>query len=187
MNGAEGDIRPTGGYDATGQILADAILQARGQAATQADGVLQTTYERVDMGPPTIEFDAARHGGPKVAASGFVQGLGQLGITLGAKVRLPDGWLERAFRYQAIRIGRSVIASMPGEPIHEIGMAIKVRKAMGFDRVLAAGLANGHGSHFTNPREFQVGGYEGMASMFDQGGGDALIDAARRQMDRLKP
>jgi len=188
LNGAEGDIRPTGGYDATGQLLADAILLARRQATTRADGVLQTTHEHVDMGPTVVEFDAVRHGGALVGQSGILQGMAQLGLTLGTRVRLPDGWLERSFRYQAIRIDRSVIASLPGEPIHELGLAIKLLgKGQGYEHVLAAGLANGHGSYFTTAREYQVGGYEGLASMFDQGGGAVLVESARRQMERLKP
>lgn len=188
INGCEGDIRPTGGYDATGQVLADAILQARNAASTQTDGVLQSACEQVDLGQPALSLALHRNAPPNIAHSGFVQGLASLGITLGIDFNIPNGWIEREFRFQAIRIDGSVLTTLPGEPLHEIGLTLKSDgKALGFEHVIPAALANGHGAYFTTDQEFQFGGYEGMATLFGAHTGSKVTDASRRQMQRLKP
>jgi neutral ceramidase len=187
VNGAEGDIKPKGDYDVTGQILADGILAARQAAQTSSTGVLQSVYEMVDMGQPYLGVTIASVGG-SIASNSFVQGMLTLGINPTLNVKIPNGLIEREFRYQAIRIGKTVIASMPGEPIHEMGLILKADgRGMGYDYVIPAGLANGHGSYFTTPTEYGFGGYEGMASLFGPQGGVILMDSCRRLMDRLKP
>ncbi|MGE0711768.1 MAG: neutral/alkaline non-lysosomal ceramidase N-terminal domain-containing protein [Planctomycetota bacterium] len=188
VNSAEGDIKPVGGYDPTGQVLADAIARARGAASADPAGILQTVHEQVDLGDPYLGLTLAGHAPASIAHSGFVTGLAALGINPGIRFKFPRGWVEREFRFQAIRIGADVIASMPGEPIHEIGLGIKQDgKALGFRHVLAAGLANGHGSYFTTAKEYGYGGYEGMASFFGPQNGDKLRDAVKQQMTKVKP
>lgn len=56
LNGCEGDIAPRGGYDPTGQILADAVLRARAAAVTTTGGFLGSVDERVDMGAATLDY-----------------------------------------------------------------------------------------------------------------------------------
>jgi hypothetical protein len=188
INGAEGDIKPTGSYDATGQLLADAILAARQSATTSPTAVLQSIHEIVDMGQPYIGIGLNTFNGTSANQSGFMAGLAALGINPQITFAFPNGWVDREFRYQAIRIGRTVLASMPGEPIHTIGLGIKADgHAMGFDHVIPAGLANGHGSYFTTPTEYGYGGYEAMASFFGPTNGDDLQANCHRLMDQLKP
>jgi len=190
MNGAEGDIAPTGGYDATGQLLADAVMAARANATTTPGGFLGSTCELVDMGQPVFDVSVQRIGSsmPNLTHNGFLNGLQNLGIGPGVSLALPRGWMENEFRYQAIRIGKAVIASMPGEPIHELGLLIKADgHAKGFDHVMTAGLANGHGAYFTSEKEYWYGGYEGIASLFGPKNGEILVNAAIRQMEKLKP
>ena len=188
VNGAEGDIRPTGGYDATGQLIADAIMAARAAAVTEPQGVVKSVHEVVDLGQPHIDWSPTRNGlSSAIANAGWVQALSALGVGLHLRVNLPSGWVEREFRFQGVRIGRGVFASLPGEPIHTLGLELKRDgRAMGYDLVIPAALANGHGAYFTTATEFQYGGYEGLASFFGPNNGQLLLDPARRVMQALR-
>lgn len=189
INGAEGDIKPVGGYDATGQLLCDAILRARQAATPQPAGVLASVHEQVDLGAPVLDWSASRQGtNSNINQNAIVQALQRFGLGVGASLALPQGWVEQEFRFQAIRVGRDVIASMPGEPIHLLGLGIKADgQSLGYGHVMAAGLANGHGSYFTTEKEYNYGGYEGLASLFGPKNGQKLQDAARRVMERIRP
>ncbi len=190
INGAEGDIKPTGAYDATAQLLAAKILAARQAAQPFPTGVLQSTYQIVDMGAASINL-GLRHLGSDIQSEWFVSALMSLGVDPNISFQLPRGWVEQVFRYQAIRVNNTVIVSMPGEPIHELGLRLKEHAqyhgGSAFDHVIPAGLANGHGGYFTTSTEYGYGGYEAMASMFGPQNGDLLLDACRGVMDRLRP
>lgn len=190
MNGAEGDIAPVGGYDAGGQVLADAIRRARSSATTTTGGFLGSVHEKIDLGSATIDWTPQRQGptGSHIGTSGFLGAIHNLGIGIGAGIVIPQGWMETEFRFQAIRIDRTVIASLPGEPIHLLGLAIKQDgHGLGYDHVMVAGLANGHGAYFTTEREYWYGGYEALASFFGPTNGARLVDAQRRLMTRMRP
>lgn len=185
LNGAEGDIKPTGDWDGTGRILADAVLAARAAAQPEAQGVVLSRYERVDLGQPHIDWSPARGGGGVIPAQGWMQALSALGFHV--KVDIPPGWVEREFRFQVVRVGEGVIASLPGEPIHTLGLELKQDgRALGFRYVLPAGLSNGHGAYFTTPTEFGYGGYEGLASFFGPDNGPKLLAAPRRLMQAVR-
>lgn len=190
LNGCEGDISPAGDIDVTGHVIADAIHRARGGATTASAGFLGSVSERVDLGAAFIDWSPSRAGGSGAATAptGFLGAVQSLGIGVGAMIGIPQGWVETEFRFQALRIGRGVIGSLPGEPIHEIGLSLKNDgRGLGFDHVMTAGLSNGHGAYFTTEREYWFGGYEALASFFGPQNGTKLMDAARRQMTRLRP
>ena len=188
LNGAEADLRPTGTYDGTGQLIADAILAARAAARTEAQGVLTTAHEVVDLGQPYIDWSPRRNGlSSAIANAGWVQALTSLGIGLHVRLDLPAGWVERQFRFQGLRLGGSVIASLPGEPIHALGLELKRDgRALGYEHVIPACLANGYGSYFTTPAEYGYGGYEGLASFFGPDNGQKLLAPARRLMQTVR-
>ncbi len=189
LNGCEGDIAPRGGLDATGQLIADAMLRARGAAVLTTGGFLGSVDERVDLGAATLDWSVQRQGpSGSFGRAGFLSAVQNLGIGVGATIGIPQGWVETEFRFQAIRIGRGVLTSLPGEPIHELGLMLKQDgRGLGFDQVMTVGLANGHGAYFTSEREYWYGGYEALASFFGPQNGVKLTDAARRQMTRLRP
>lgn len=191
MQGCEGDIAPTGGYDGCGQVLSDAIHRARRATTTAPAGVVGSASEDVDFGQAVLDLSLARVGSQLpagLANHGIVQALNRIGFGIGASVSIPNGWMETRFRFQALRIGKAVVCTFPGEPIHELGKNAKaLGKGMGFDHVLTAGCANGHGAYWTSEKEYGYGGYEGLASFFGPKNGERLVEAARKQMDKLKP
>ena len=187
VNGAEGDIAPTGVLPATAQLLAGTILSARQTAPTVSSGILQSICKRIDMGPPYINLGLPQLGST-AQENWFVSALKDLGVNPDIALHVPHGWIEREFRYQAVRLDKTVLVSMPGEPIHKIGLDLKQKgQGMGFDFVIPAGLSNGHGGYFTTPAEYGYGGYEGLLSMFGPQNGVQLEDACVRLMEQLRP
>ncbi|MDJ0839837.1 MAG: neutral/alkaline non-lysosomal ceramidase N-terminal domain-containing protein [Acidobacteriota bacterium] len=188
INGAEGDIEPIGDLEETGRLLAEGIREAREAAITQRSGVLQSKHRWIDMGPAVLALSLHQHAGPGTAESGFTRCLRDLGLKLGLDFRMPDGWTPRRFRFQSIRLGNLGITSIPGEPIHQLGLNIKeAGKNMGFEHIMVAALANGHGSYFTTREEYLVGGYEGLASFFGKDNGTLIEKHGKTLLEVVKP
>ncbi len=74
---------------------------------------------------------------------------------------LPAKGLPRKAELQIFRIGSTALVGLPGEPILEVGQA--VRKGVveqGFSRAVAVGLANDYIGYLVSEKEFAHGGYE---------------------------
>lgn len=169
-NGAEGDARPSIGEGETalrqgGAMLAAAVLALRSGIAIRADTDVQSRSSLVDLGPPFLLLTDRRVGDG--VPEPIARVLDAVGQPPGPVARLGPDIVDREFRFQAIRIGGSVIATVPGEPITEIGLEIKHRaKTLGFDHALVFGLANGHMGYITTEAEYFAGGYEGLATLY---------------------
>lgn len=85
-----------------------------------------------------------------------------------------------AAEVQAIVWGPLAIVGLPGEPMTELGMAI--REASPFPQTLVLGYTNGNGVHYVGlPHEKARGGYEvGQAGAGTEECGPLLVDAATR-------
>jgi neutral ceramidase len=172
-NGAEGDIVPQRGLGATddersrniGKTLGDAVIQLRASTPTSADIEVSSYAQQIDMGTPFLFITSTRIG--NVIPPTIQHIMGFLGYGFGATMPLGDTIMDHEYRFQAIRLGDSVIASIPGEAIHELGLDIKREgKLLGFTNAMVFGLANGHMSYITTETEYWAGGYEGIATLF---------------------
>jgi hypothetical protein len=75
---------------------------------------------------------------------------------------LPDNWVENQPRFTAVRFDingvKSVVVSMPGEPLLELGWWVRNdTAAMGFDTTFLAGYSNAHMGYFATPNEYDIG------------------------------
>ena len=67
--------------------------------------------------------------------------------------------LPKQAEIQVLRIGDTVLAGLPGEPICEVGMATQKQvAAAGFKNVLTIGLANDYVGYIVNEKEYPHGG-----------------------------
>jgi hypothetical protein len=149
-NGAEGDQSPDGaqGADAFERVHAyGGRLALRAQTVAQSIktkpnepiGVVRITPEL-----PPIGFSPAAAKGPYTS------------YEPAAKEALP----KRA-EIQVLRIGDTVLAGLPGEPICEVGVETQKQVgATGFKSVLTIGLANDYLGYIVNEKEYPHGGYE---------------------------
>lgn len=152
LQGCAGDITPA---------------WARGVEATQK--VMANWADRIALG---IEYAAATRSGPVNVESATVQ----LPLTEEASARL--GLNQVDAEVQVLTFGPIAMVALPGEPLTEIGMAI--RQASPFPQTLVLGYSNGNGVHYVGmPGEKARGGYEaGRAGAGTDECGRLLVEAA---------
>jgi neutral ceramidase len=107
----------------------------------------------------------------------------ELPLTPAAKQRL--GADTVAAEIQVIVCGPLAIVGLPGEPMTELGLAIRERSP--FPQTLVLGYSNGNGAHYVGmPGEKARGGYEaGVAGAGTDECGPLMIDAASRVLREL--
>jgi hypothetical protein len=107
----------------------------------------------------------------------------QLPLTPAARER--TGTETVGAEVQAIVCGPLAIVALPGEPLTELGLAI--REASPYPQTLVLGYSNGNGVHYVGmPHEKARGGYEvGQAGAGAAECGPLLVDAAGRVLREL--
>ncbi len=184
-NGADGDIAPDVGSNdagvvAGGAALGRAVLGLRSTIQTSRECDLACASEVYDLGRPHLYLTPGRIG--DVIAPGIESFLRVFGQGSGVTIPLGESVMDREFRFTAIRIGDAAIASVPGEPIHELGFEIKAAgRAMGFRQAFVFALANGHGASFTTESEYWAGGYEALATLY----GPQTGELVRKECSKL--
>jgi neutral ceramidase len=189
-NGAEGDTAPDG-HGATGvatlaPIIAAKIETIHAGIATNPQIALQCVSHVEPFGKATLDLSLNRLPAGSVdldlATLLTVLNLGHVAF------KMDKDWFENDFRFQAIRMNDTLIVPVPGEPIFVVGQAMKAEgKALGFRRVFIFGLSNGHMAYITDQAEYNVGGYEAVATFFGEHTADKVHAAAKTQMVMVKP
>lgn len=78
---------------------------------------------------------------------------------------------------QLITLGSLALVTLPGEPLTDLGTAI--RKASPFPQTLVLGYSNGNGVHYVGMRgEISRGGYEMNSTIGTDDAGEVLVNAA---------
>jgi neutral ceramidase len=94
-----------------------------------------------------------------------------------------DGMLK--MEVQAARLDdETAIVCLPGEVFVEIGLAIK--RASPFKRTFVLELCNETPAYIPTRKAFAEGSYETVNSRVQPGGGEALVDAAKKLLTELK-
>jgi len=180
LNGAEGDISPMGGL-AAGDAIAQAYLDAWPAVATKPQADIAAALLDVKLPPPTFNV-----GCPEIPFTGETACEVIPGFSL--QIGLFPPWLAEVAPFQAVRIDRTVFAAVPGEPITEIGWAIKKRALdLGFDRAFVVGLANEYIGYITTRDEYARGQYEATGTLHGPGTGEFVVDQSERSMAAVRP
>jgi hypothetical protein len=108
-----------------------------------------------------------------------------LPLTSEAKKRLGADTVEAEI--QVIVCGPLALVGLPGEPMTELGLAIREKSP--FPQTLVLGYANGNGAHYVGmPGEKARGGYEaGVAGAGTEACAQLMIDGALRVLAELAP
>jgi hypothetical protein len=89
------------------------------------------------------------------------------------------------FEVQAFRLSSDVaIVTLPGEVFVELGLAIKA--ASPFRTTLIIELANDDAAYIPTKKAFAEGSYETVNSHIEPGGGELLVEAAIKLLNKLK-
>jgi hypothetical protein len=189
INGPEGDIAPKGSIADITDILGNEIIENRPEPVNTSDWLeLKTAYEIVNFGNPRIDDPLQRILSMEYGELEFTEFLEEVGVTSETTLILDSSWLENEFRFQAIRIGKTLLSSVPGEPIYDIGLIIRDNGVdMGYDNVFICALANNHMGYITTEEEYDEGGYESFFTMFGSTTGENVTNACKRVADVIKP
>jgi len=149
-NGAEGDQSPDGAKGAGefervndfGTRLAQHAQTVAQRIETKPDQLIGIVRLTPDL--PPILFSPGAQNGPYKSYEPL------------ARTALPS-----QAEIQVLRIGDTVLAGLPGEPICEVGLDTQKQvAAAGFKNVLTIGLANDYLGYIVNEKEYPHGGYE---------------------------
>lgn len=179
--GAEGDIAPVeeteAAIGAIGSLVGQKVVDVRGTATTRDRLRLETTSASVDFGKARLVARAdTLSSGPLDLSI-----LGSVGT-----IELGPDQVDHVFRFHALRIDDDVIATIPGEPIHTLGLRVRdAGQKLGFAHVLVFGLSNGHMSYVTDATEYEAGGYEAAATLFGPDTGDRVVAAASARLEAV--
>jgi hypothetical protein len=190
-NGAEGDTKPNGsgamGIGQLAPIIADKIVAIHAGITTNSPITLQCVSHVTGFGTATLDLSLQRLAAGSDGLD-FPTMLSTV-LPLGSIVfKLGKTWFENDFRFQAIRMNDTLIVPVPGEPIFVVGKVLKLDgKALGFNRVFVFGLSNGHMAYITDEAEYNIGGYEGIATFFGPHTAYKVRAAAVSQMTLVKP
>ncbi|NQW17131.1 MAG: neutral/alkaline non-lysosomal ceramidase N-terminal domain-containing protein [Chloroflexi bacterium] len=86
-------------------------------------------------------------------------------------------------RMQAIRIGNTVLVTMPVEPFAELGALVKERSVA--DNTVFSGFSNGHYNYLPTTNAYEEGGYEVRVSFFAPGSADLAVDACLEAIEQV--
>jgi len=84
---------------------------------------------------------------------------------------LPESWWDATPRFTAfgfeLNTVKTLMVSIPGEAIVELGWWIRNDSLkLGFDQTFLMGYSNNYMGYFTTPREYLIGGYEAMLTLY---------------------
>ncbi len=88
-------------------------------------------------------------------------------------------------RSQAIRIGETILVSVPLEPFAEIGLEVKDRSPA--SRTFFSGFSNGHFNYLPTDVGIEEGGYEVDVSPFAAGSAELVTRACVRAIEKVWP
>jgi hypothetical protein len=186
-NGVEGDAAPAGsgasGIATIAPLIAQKIVAVHTGIAPQPMVTLKTASEVVPFGKATLDLTLSR----LAAGSTDLDIPALMGTNPGLPIKMGPDWFENNYRFQAIRINDTLIVPVPGEPIFFVGQAMKTESlALGFSRVFIFGLSNGHMAYITTEAEYNIGGYEGIATFFGPRTAEKVWTAAKSQIVKVQ-
>ncbi len=170
-NGAIGDQRPAGDFgsgfervERYGQRLAYEILATRDRAALTEEPALSVAGSEVTLPPkqPSPAFiESAREEYPVPAEM---------------MTAVLNGLFPERGRCQVVRLGESMMITVPGEMIAALGLDLKQQAAQrGVRHPFVAGLANTYCGYILTPEEYDEGGYEAAVSVYGRSFGPWLL------------
>jgi hypothetical protein len=165
VNGAVGDVSPRRHGDAAadevGGQLASVVAGAWPRVAVRDHGDLRTTRDRIDLPAPFV------------SAHNCTRGWAPSFLAIPLRSALP-----RAADLVAVALGDIAWVAIPGELQAALGVAVKEAGRRHFSTVFVAGLSNGYLGYLLTAEAYQRPGYIECGSLYGEGAGQRVVDAA---------
>jgi len=179
INGDAGDINPIystmcqGAPNFVGsQKIAEKVLDIRNSLDTNltTSGSITAASVTIPFGRTVLNFTLARI---ENCTSGGMFDICSICRILGCDVNtsFPSSWIEEnprftAFNFELLGV-RTLMVSIPGEAITELGWWIRNdSQILGYNQTFLVGYTNNYLGYFTTPREYVIGGYESMLTLW---------------------
>ncbi|NDF14075.1 hypothetical protein EB061_01980 [bacterium] len=184
MNGAEGDVRHTGGRGEENmeRVAADFGNQFRNRIQAQPLSLLPRELEisqrRMKLGIPAwpLKICAKRDGFYKR----WMEILGRSG-----GIPMP-GFFPTHTRLSMIRLGGILMMTWPGEASTSLGFELNsIAERYGFRKSWVLGLTNDYLAYFTTEHEFLEATYDSCSSLYSDHGGAKIVAHYRKQIEDL--
>ena len=185
-NGAEGDVAPQKSTtintpEALGAGVAAKVAALWGAIVAQPTADLRVVFTDVAMPPPQYNPLGCL---PLAETTTTVCDIAPGGMQ--PTVPLPK-WLSTTLPFQAIRINDTVLVTVPGEPVTDLGTTIKQQAvAAGLARGYVVALANDHGGYFTTTAHYDKPTYEGKATLYGRDTGATVVEATAVVIEKVK-
>lgn len=145
---------------------------------------LEEAQEAFDAGEK--ELEAVRASGAseeevRRAVSKVMRANIQLSVARLSDGHTKDGQIE--ITAQSMRIGESVLVSIPVEPFAELADAVKKRS--GSAKTIFSGFSNGHINYLATDMAYEEGGYEVGVTVFAPGSAGLAIEASLEAIDNV--
>ena len=105
----------------------------------------------------------------------------QLSVARLSDTNTRDGYIE--ITAQSMRIGETVLVSIPVEPFVELAQSVKARSSSA--NTVFSGFSNGHINYLATDIAFEEGGYEVGVSVFAAGSAELAIEASLEAIDQV--
>lgn len=214
FNGAQGDITPRGAPDDTelpreayiGKELSNTVVAARPGILTTDEARLRWKHCHLDQpdrpdgkGCPA-EFELENFQlrplmfleYPQDSDCYIDRGDGPWVIQITKEDDPPkverEGAVMGAFLIETgpeLQATSTLVMTMPGEPIRDIGMLMKANAPAGADNAWVFGLSNAHMGYIVTEEEYGQGGYEAGANFFGPTEGERLMSIAASLAEEL--
>jgi len=172
VNGAAADVSPLrhgwGGVEWAGAALADGALALWRDLGEGSDAPLASQVTRVRLPRPAL---SARN-----CLAGWAPGFVRIGL---------GSALPTSSELLAFRIGDGAWVTVPGELQTRLGLDIKKAGRRHFARVFVAGYTNDYLGYFLTREDYAKPSYIACGSLYGEGGGEILRDAATELLERL--
>ena len=180
-NGAEGDVKPSsGGWTGAAKVggyLAETAAKLWTSTKTKTWIEIAGAYGDVKFPKPTFNGCMPLFGTKTTICD----------LLPGVKIPL-DLFMSHYLPFGALRLDDVVFATIPGEAITDVGLAVKAAgKKKGFRLTFVVGLANDFMGYVVNEKEYGLGEYESQATMFGKNTGKLVVAACDGKLSKVVP
>jgi len=173
-----------------GPVYSQAVITLRKQIKTYEKFILNVNSHIVDFGDTQMNLTFQRVSNCTTGGWFDICKFCYRNPACVLNAQLGDAFVENKPRFTGVKIiidGKTFgFTTAPGEAIQELAHQIKAEsKKLGYNETFIIGYANNHMGYFTTPREYEIGGYEGLLSFWGINTGENVKKNALKALEMV--